>query len=126
MILAVYIFRFCDSMRKKKSSDSNISAFRPFETHFMAMIVGKLLLEKNNFFVDDITHKNFHSLLDQFEESKDLYFSKGENLLLNMLQSYFDEQSLQDLDGRTIAAPFRYHVLIGRYIENKGWWDKNK
>ena len=126
MILAVLIFRFCDSMRKKKASDEDVSAFRPFETHFMAMIVGKLLLEKNNLSVDDITHKNFHVLSDDFEENKDLYFAKGEKLLCLMLKNYLGESSLRDLDGRTIAAPFRYHVLIGRYIENKDWWDKNK
>lgn len=126
MILAVLIFRFCDSMRKKKASDEDVSAFRPFETHFMAMIVGKLLLEKNNLSVEDITHKNFHVLCDDFEENKDLYFAKGEKLLCLMLKNYLGESSLRDLDGRTIAAPFRYHVLIGRYIENKDWWDKNK
>lgn len=125
MILAVLIFRYCDAMRKKSSADANISAFRAFETHFMAKILGKLLLERNKLKVSDINHKNFSSLIADFEENKEVLFNKGESMLCLMLKNYFSEDCIYKLDGRTIAAPFRYHVLLGRYIDNEQWWSNN-
>lgn len=122
MILAVLIFRYCDTMRKRQSPDVNVSVFRPFEAHFMAKIVGKLLLEKSGLTANAVSHRNFQSLLSDFEGNKEDYFETGERLLKTMLESYFGESSLHRLDGRTIAAPFRRYDLIDRYIDNDVWW----
>ena len=124
MVLAVLIFRCCDSMRKKDASDAEISAIRPFEAHFMAKIVGKVLLEKNKLAPDAVTHKNFPLLLSDFEAHKEEYFETGEIRLRDMLRNYLDASSLVGLDGRTLAAPFRRYDLIGRYIDNEGWWGR--
>lgn len=125
MILAVLIFRYCDTMRKKTTYNPDIFAVRPFETHFMAKILGKLLLEKNNLLQKDINHKNFFSLLSDFETKKEQFFMKGEELLRLMLLDYLGKESLYGLDGRTVAAPFRRYDLISRYIENEVWWKEN-
>lgn len=125
MILAVLIFRHCDTMRKKVACNPDISMFRPFETHFMAKILGKLLLEKNNLSQNDVNHKNFSNLLSDFEVSKEKLFVKGEELLRLMLLDSFKKDSLYGLDGRTIAAPFRRYDLINLYIKNADWWGKN-
>lgn len=113
MILAVLIFRYCDSIRKKTSSDIDINAFRPFETHFMSNIVGKLLLKncklKNQ---DEITHKNFIFLKTEFEKSKEELFNQAEQILKNILQTYLRTTELHSLDGRTIASPFRRYDII--------------
>ena len=125
MILAVLIFRHCDTMRKKVACNPDISMFRPFETHFMAKILGKLLLEKNNLSQNDVNHKNFSNLLSDFEVSKEKLFVKGEELLRLMLLDSFKKDSLYGLDGRTIAAPFRRYDLINLYIKNADWWGKH-
>lgn len=125
MILAVLIFRYCDTMRKKATDNPDIFAVRPFETHFMAKILGKLLLEKNNLLQKDINHKNFFNLLSDFEGKKEQFFTKGEELLRLMLLDYLDKDSLYGLDGRSVAVPFRRYDLISRYIENEVWWKKN-
>ena len=126
MILAVLIFRYCDTMRKKAADNPDVFAFRPFETHFMAKILGKLLLEKNNLSQNDVNHKNFSNLLSDFEVSKEKLFVKGEELLRLMLLDSFKKDSLYGLDGRTIAAPFRRYDLISLYIENAAWWRENR
>ena len=126
MILAVIIFRHCDNLRKKKADNPNTDAFRPFETNFLAFIVGKLLVESNNVESDKIDHKNFQTLLSDFEGRKDEYLKKGEDLLKAMLENYLGEAHLQKLDGRTLASPFRRYDLIARYVENEKWWKENR
>ena len=125
MVLAVLIFRYCDAMRKRSSDDIETSVFRPFETHFMANIIGKILLKNKKLSVGDVTHKNFSELLSDFEENRDKYFVHGEKLLKEMLKNYLGESNLYGLDGRTIAAPFRRYDFIGRYIDNNVWWNKH-
>lgn len=125
MVLAVLIFRYCDTMRKKETDDYSIYVFRTFETHFMSNIVGKLLLEQRNLMLENLTHKNFADIQKYFEENKNSIFSKGENLLKRMLQNYFGDENLHKLDGRTIAAPFRRYDLLERYVSNESWWKEN-
>ena len=122
MILAVQIFRYCDAMRKKSSDDAEIASFRSFETHFMAKIVGKMLLDKNNLAIDEVNHKNFHALTTDFDSNNEAFFTQGERMLCLMLKDYLGEDDLHQLDGRTIAAPFRRYDMIGRYIDNVKWW----
>lgn len=113
MILAVLIFRYCDSMRKKISTDSDINAFRPFETHFMSNIVSKFLLKQCKLKdSNEITYKNFVFLKNEFEKSKEEIFTKAEQLLKIILQNYLRTKKLSLLDGRTLAAPFRRYDLI--------------
>ncbi len=121
MIIAVLIFRFCDAMRKKDSPNREISSVRPFECHFVANIVGKILLKENSLAVDELTHKNFQSIKSAFENNKETYFNTAEALLQEMLRDYFGNKPMESLDGRTLAAPFRRFDLMENYIKNPSW-----
>lgn len=122
MILAVKIFRFCDTMRKRPSNNASISALRPFSAHYTANILGKLLLEKNNLALKDISHKNFLELVSFFENNKNELYTVAENMLLKMISDNFGTKELYKLDGRTLAAPFRRFDLMLRYVNNAEWW----
>lgn len=124
MILAVLIFRFCDTSRKRYTDDKNISSFRGFETHFASKVFGKLLLQECSVSFDQVTHKTFNQLLEYFEANKVELFTKAEALLCKMLQQNFSTENLYTLDGRTVAAPFRRFDLLIRYINNEKWWQK--
>lgn len=50
---------------------------------------------------------------------------KGEGFLKMILQDYLGSNTLHDLDGRTVAAPFRRYDLMMQYIQNDVWWNKN-
>ena len=89
MILAVLIFRFCDTSRKRYTDDKNISSFRGFETHFAAKVFGKLLLQGCSLSFEQVTHKTFNQLLEYFEANKVNIFTKTEVLLCKMLQQIF-------------------------------------
>ena len=103
MIIAVTVFRFCDAFRKRRSDNLNYNAARPFETHFMANIVGKLLCEDMQISCDRIDHKNFKKIIDYFEVKKQDLISLGEKLLYEMLREYFHKDDIHKLDGRTIC-----------------------
>ena len=121
MIVAVLIFRFCDTMRKRKSADENITSVRPFEAHFVANMLGKMILAKNDLSIDELSHKNFNDVKNYFEESKETLFEEAEKRLIEILQDYFRTQNVYELDGRTIAAPFRRFDLMQLYINNENW-----
>ncbi len=94
---------------------------RPFESHFIANIIGKILLKENSLAVDELTHKNFQSIKSAFESNKEAYFSTAEALLQEMLRDYFGNKPMESLDGRTLAAPFRRFDLMENYIKNPSW-----
>lgn len=121
MIIAVLIFRFCDTMRKRSSVDGNISSVRPFEAHFVANMLGKRILAENALSIDGLTHKNFNTVRTYFEKNKESLFELVEQRLIAMLQDYLGTQNIYELDGRTIAAPFRRFDLMQRYINNVNW-----
>lgn len=125
MILAVLFFRYCDTMRKKSSTDKDISSFRSFETHFVAKIFGKLVLLNKKLTIDEINHKNFAEIFEYFEKNREFLFDNSEKLLCSMLKNYLTSSTLSDLDGRTLASPFRRFDLVERYIDNENWWKEN-
>lgn len=45
MVIAVFIFRYCDSYRKRYSSNKEIQAHRPYSQYFLSYMVGKQLLQ---------------------------------------------------------------------------------
>lgn len=124
MILAVLIFRFCDTSRKRYTDDRNISAFRGFETHFASKVFGKLLLRECSLSFEQVTYKTFNQLKEYFEANKVELFAKTETLICKMLQQNFHTKDLNSLDGRTLAAPFRRFDLLITYINNVEWWHK--
>ncbi len=126
MIIAVTIFRFCDAFRKRSTDNLNYNAARPFETHFMANIVGKLLCEDMQIPYEKIDHKNFKKIIVFFEAKKQDLISHGEKLLYEMLREYFHKDNIHELDGRTIVTAFRRYDLLERYITNCEWWESHK
>jgi len=123
MIIAVLIFRMCDSHRKKDSGDREIQAQRRFNHLLVATIVGKFLLkhfsidniEKDN--IEKITHKNFVEVKEYFDNSKNDLYQKSEQHLIEHLRKYFPGQALWDIDGRSMAAAFRRFDFVENVLK---------
>lgn len=114
MIIAVLIFRFCDNYRRKISSDPQIQAQRKFSQYFMAMLMGQQLLLQLNMTLDQLTHRNFEEIRELFEQIKEPLYSVCEKYMVDCLLkklSYLN-CSLDQIDGRTIAAIFRRFDII--------------
>lgn len=107
LIIAVLIFRYCDSHRKKIEK-----AHIPYSAYFMAMIMGEQLLNEMKMKeYSDIGHKNYDNIVKYFEENKDkLYFSSMEILEKALNQLFKD--GYESIESRRLAATFRRFDLI--------------
>lgn len=123
MVIAVLIFRYCDNNRKRFSEDEAIRAHRPYSQYFLAYMIGKQLLQNLNIKLESLTHMNFEEVRKYFEENKALLYEKSEHQLTEILTDYFNNASLGEIDGRTMAAAFRRFDIVERYLKNKSWWD---
>lgn len=116
MIMAVLIFRYCDSCRKRESENAEIQAQRPFSQYFLSYMIGSRLLEKQNISLDALTHINFEQVRNSFELNKESFYAEEEIRLVQILKKYFNQENIQDIDGRTMAAAFRRFDLLLRYL----------
>lgn len=121
MIIAVQIFRFSDSMRKKKTDNKELQAIRGYSNYFVACMMGIKLCDELNLKVDEITHVNFNEIIEYFDANKEGFLSWAEEKLISILHKYFDlqdNQLLSDIDGRTLAAAFRRFNIVEDYFKN--------
>lgn len=116
MIMAVLIFRYCDSCRKRESKNAEIQAQRPFSQYFLSYMIGSRLLENQNISLDALTHINFEQVRNSFELNKESFYAEEEIRLVQILKKYFNQENIQDIDGRTMAAAFRRFDLLLRYL----------
>lgn len=122
MIIAVLIFRYCDKERKKNDT---FCAHRPYSQHFLACMMGKLLL--GHFGIDSkaLNHMNFTEIKTYFDQNKQSLYNIAERGMGEMLSDYFNEHNLGVIDGRTMAAAFRRFDLLERYLKNEDWWNSH-
>ena len=116
MIMAVLIFRYCDSCRKRESKNAEIQAQRPFSQYFLSYMIGSRLLENQNISLDALTHINFEQERNSFELNKESFYAEEEIRLVQILKKYFNQENIQNIDGRTMAAAFRRFDLLLRYL----------
>ena len=116
MIMAVFIFRYCDNMRRRDSEDRQIQAQRPYSQYFLAYMMGKKLLKEMNISLKQLTHLNFREVQQCFTESKESFYLESETQMVEILKDYFNEKSLEKIDGRMMAAAFRRFDILLRYL----------
>ena len=107
-ILATAIFKEVDNKRKV-SPFSEKTPFIPYASHYIAMLCGRELLKNNNISCDEITHKNFQTLLASFEQNKESYIATAVEQIKQALVHCYGERtvSLQQL-----SATFRRGDLL--------------
>lgn len=107
-ILATLIFRQVEKERKR-SSQENPPVFFPYASHYIAMLVGRRLLNQAEVKLVDLNHRNFDqfkSILGQYSE--DFQKSASTDISNALKQCYGDrEVSLQQL-----SATFRRGDLL--------------
>ena len=125
MVIAVLIFRYCDNNRKKESELDGIKEHRLYSQYFLSYMIGKQILKKSGITLQKITHINFNEIKNYFEQNKKLMYSKAEQAMVDILKDYFNNESLSEIDGRTMAAAFRRFDIMERYLKNEIWWEEN-
>ena len=117
MIIAVIIFRYCDSSRKRVSNDAEKQSQRPFSQYFLAYMVGKRLLKTLNIKLEKLTHENFTQVKSCLEEKIEEFYQEAETQLIEILKLYFNKDSLKEIDGRTMAAVFRRFDILLQFLD---------
>ena len=125
MIISVLIFRYCDNARKRFSEERKVQAHRPYSQHFLSYIIGKLILKSFNMELKDLTHMNFNSVKEYFEQNKEDLYKKAESEMTNILEEYFNTDTINEIDGRTMSAAFRRFDILERYLKNEIWWEEH-
>lgn len=121
MIIAVVIFRYCDANRKRPTEDVELSSIRSYSNYFLSCMIGHRVLKNNSIGLSQLTHQNFEEILGYFNSNKETLIQQAEKELIDMVRSYFrlgPDDSLSEIDGRTMAAVFRRFDLVEQFFRN--------
>jgi len=110
LVIAVFIYRYCDSQRKKTSLIHEYPHI-PYSNYFMAMIIAQIILRHLNLTFTQLSHKNFMEVRDYFDQNKENIYSKANNVLINALEQLYPE-GYTNIDLRRLAATFRRGDLM--------------
>lgn len=107
-LLAVFIFRAVENERKRPTFAEHTD-FLPYASHYLSMLIGRKLLADMGIAFADVSHRNFHNLLKQFEEHLAEYHAGAVQDVRNALKACYGDRgiSLQQL-----SATFRRGDLL--------------
>ncbi len=110
LIIAVLIYRYCDSNRKKyELIQKHIHI--PYSNYFVALISSQILLESKNIAINQLTHINFADINKYWEVNKNAIYNKAVDKIDKALTELFPN-GINDLDPRRLAATFRRGDLL--------------
>lgn len=105
IVIAVLIYRYCDNQRRK-SELIEVFPHIPYSNYFMSMIMGQLLLKELNIKLNKLTHLNFIEVKDYFEDNQENLFNEANEVIINALNSLYNEDyTLLKLER--LSAAFR-------------------
>lgn len=110
-VLAVLILRYVDSQRRIKWWSQTDHPFRPYATHYLAMLVGEQLLREHNLALEQLDHRLFSTLLSCWQQQCDQYVQHAEQRLSHALAQLYGQQS-DALSLQQLAATFRRGDLL--------------
>jgi hypothetical protein len=107
-IIAVLIFRMVENERKRLKLGHNF-VFTPYASHYIAMLIGDILLKEYKITLEGLNHKNFHAVHTSLEKQfAELYKNACDTLTKCLHKLYGNrELSLQQL-----SATFRRGDLL--------------
>jgi hypothetical protein len=78
--------------------------------------MGRKLLEKLGINLENLSHSNFKYARQVFDDSKEQLYSEAEGQMVHILEDYFHNNKLDEIDGRTMAAAFRRFDIMLKYL----------
>jgi len=112
LVVAVLIYRFCDSQRKKTTLLNDYPHI-PYSNYFMSMIIGDLLLNDLAISLKELTHQKFEEVKLHFDTNKDNLFERANKKLIAALDKlYPPSNDYTSIDKRRLSATFRRGDLL--------------
>lgn len=107
-LLAVLVFRAVENERKRPT-DSHPPDFLPYASHYLSMLIGHALLRDHGLCLSDVSHRNFSSLIQAFDEGQARYHADAVRQIAEALRDCYGDRniSLQQL-----SATFRRGDLL--------------
>jgi len=110
LIIAVLMFRYCDSQRKKSDIILN-HRHAPYSNYFISMICSKILLVDNNINTNQLTHQNFNKIEQYWIENRERVYQNAMKQIDDALAELYPE-GITSIDPRRLAATFRRGDLL--------------
>lgn len=114
-VIAVFIYRYCDNMRRRSSQNEEVAAQRSFSQFLIATMIGERLLADSGITKERLNHSNFREVNALFDEKKALYHHECEQKIIRILKSDFGH-SVNMADGRSISAAFRRFEFVEKVL----------
>lgn len=112
VVIAVLLYRIAENHRRRPMQDEPL--FVRYASCFIAMQMGKHLLQEANVSLQQLDHRNFKSILSLIEtKGQDLYLQARDDVqhALNNLYGLYGDQ---DISVQQLSATFRRGDLIGK------------
>lgn len=110
LVIAVLIFRYCDSQRKKAlllQQYPHIS----YSNHFLSMLMGQAILTRMEISLSGLTHRNFDEARDLFEQGKENIYDEVNQRLIDALNKLYTE-GYNTVELRRLSSTFRRGDLL--------------
>lgn len=108
-VLAVLIFRTVETERKRPTLLNPAPDFLPYAAHYMAMLVGQLLLEEQQLDIKDISHRNLEQLKQRLEQDRAELIGKAARQLQAALTEIYGDR---EISLQQLSATFRRGDLL--------------
>lgn len=115
-VLAVKLFRIAENKRKNPPEDDG-NLIR-YGSYFIAMLMGKLLLEDLKIPLKDLTHKRFADGFRRVDEVGEEYFQKGKAAVKTAVSKHYGGREIGDLSLQLLAATFRRGDLMEELVKS--------
>jgi hypothetical protein len=117
LVIATLIYRIAENKRKRPPS--NAPEFLPYASCFLAMRMGKYLLDDLGVNTAGLTHKNFNKAKELINEQGEKYFQRALDDVTSALIRLYGGQAIS---LQRLSATFRRGDLIEEL--DRGDWDK--
>ena len=107
-LLAVMIFRAVENERKRPTT-AQPSAFLPYASHYIAMVIGRALLSDQAIALSQVSHRNVHALLRAFEDGQARYHADAIADIERALKACYGDR---DVSLQQLSATFRRSDLL--------------
>ncbi len=107
-LLAVMIFRAVENERKRPTT-AQPSAFLPYASHYIAMLIGRALLSDRAIALSRVSHRNVHALLRAFEDGQARYHAAAIAAIERALKACYGDR---DVSLQQLSATFRRSDLL--------------
>ena len=106
-IIAALLHRYAENHRKRPPQDA--PDFLAYGSRFIAMLMGRYLLEEMKIALDKLDHRNFEQARNLVEQKSDNYLSRAEKQIAEALALLFKER---ERTLQRLSATFRRADLV--------------